>query len=130
MPERINVYIGEKPFYAYEQAAMRALTQTGQVFILARGQKIPRAAAVAHRMEKGYIGVHIASEVTYIEELPDDRRGAVGGNQRNSEEAGESIVNSVEDAEEARAAGPRMRPVVVYEARLILQKEEKQEVKA
>lgn len=114
-----NMYIGEKPFWVYDQTGMRLLTATGEVFILARGQKIPRAAYIAHRLT-GYPGIYIVGESTHMEDLPDDGRR---GNQRNVEEAGEDIVDSVE---EAAQQGQRMRSVVVYEAHLILKKEEKQ----
>jgi len=129
MTEKIPVYIGDKPNYVYEQAGMNALTTTGQVFLLARGEKIPKCAYIAHRLETGYTGISIVSESTHMEELPDDgRRGR--GNQRNTDEAAGSISDSVSESQSRSDDRPRMRHVVVYEARLILQNDEKQEASA
>lgn len=124
MPEPMKLFIGRNPLYTYEQFGINALMQTGQVVVLARGQLISKAVLVAHRLEQRYQGVHIATEETYMEQLPDDGRASRSYLQR-AEEAG---FNDESLPAQRPHTGPRDVPV--YKARLIFQKEDKAPAKA
>jgi len=106
MSDKLSVpelFVGKRPLYAYEKFGLNALLSRGQVYVLARGLLISKAVLIAHRLCTRYKNVAIATEETYIEQLP-----------FSSNKSGES--SELQNTQATRS-------VPVYKARLIYQRE-------
>lgn len=97
----------ETPVVSYEEFGINALQKFGELLVASRGQTIPKAIYIAHLLTVRYADVHIASESSHMEDLPDDGR-------RNVNPTTGTDMSPTDTR-------PKIRHVAVYEVRLMYQ---------